>query len=263
MKTLFTLSIRYYWLFAGMLLAGAILTTASLSSAQASSGLPDNRQATSTPGGQVQLPTATQTEVGAPTPTPTPTATLSPVMAEVVGNPTNLRSLPTIGDDYIIDTVEPGLMLPVIGRWLGFDWLLIAWDDAPDGQAWVYQPLVIVQGDITTIPAVEPPPAPTVNPTYAALQLTATILVQTPGAVEAATGTAIFASAGGTPSGNGAIPGTLPTFTPPPPYIQPEELPVPTMSGNGNTGIPPAVFIVSLTAMGILMLLLGLIRRIF
>jgi hypothetical protein len=218
-------------------------------------------------GGQLQLPTATQTVVGGPTSTPTRTPTLAPVFAEVIGDPTNLRSLPTIGDEYVIESLSPGITLPIIGRWLGYDWLLVAWEDGEDGQAWVYEPLVVIRGDITTVPSVEPPPPPTVNPTQAAAQATETILLQTPGAIEAATGTAAFAPTGiftQTPgAGEQSAAGVLPTFTPGQAYVQPEALPNSGNSGDGKSLIPPAVLIVSLASMGILALALGLLRRVF
>ncbi len=222
--------------------------------------------ATPTGGGQLQLPTATATVVGGPTATPTRTPTFAPVYAEVIGDPTNLRSLPTIGDEYVIESLSPGITLPIIGRWLGYDWLLVAWEDGVDGQAWVYEPLVVIRGDITTVPAVEPPPPPTVNPTQAAAEATATILLQTPGAIEAATGTAAFAPTGiftQTPGPDGQSAGVLPTFTPAQAYVQPEVLPNPGESGAKKSLVPPAVLIVSLASMGILALALGLLRRIF
>ena len=218
------------------------------------------------PPDQLQLPTATPTEVGGSTATPTRTPTQVPVMAEVIGDPTNLRSLPTIGDEYVIDTLSPGVTLPIIGRWLGYDWLLVAWEDGPEGQAWVYAPLVIVRGDITTVPAVEPPPPPTLDPTQAAIQATAAVLIQTPGAAEAATATALYALSGSvspTPDPGQVADGVLPTFTPPSPYVQPEELPSPEITNGDRSGIPPAVIIISLVAMGGVLLLLGLLRRIF
>jgi hypothetical protein len=222
--------------------------------------------ATPTSSGQLQLPTATQTIVGGPTATPTRTPTLAPVYAEVIGDPTNLRSLPTIGDEYVIESLSPGITLPIIGRWLGYDWLLVAWEDGADGQAWVYEPLVIIRGDITTVPAVEPPPPPTTDPTQAAAEATATILLQTPGAIEAATGTAAFAPTGIFTQTPGAdeqsVAGVLPTFTPAQAYVQPESIPSGDSEGKKSL-VPPAVLIVSLASMGILSLALGLIRRVF
>ena len=157
--------------------------------------------------------------------------------------------------------------LPIIGRWLGFDWYLVQYPEAPNGEAWVYAPLVIVQGDITTVPAVEPPTPPTPNPEAAAANATATVLVQTPGAVETATASAFSAQNGvftATPGGSGqAVAGVLPTFTPPPPYVQVEELPEPEGTQRSGAAVPPAVIIVSMAAMGVLMLALGVLRRLF
>jgi len=248
-------------------LLGILTLSLTVNAAFASDRDISEQAATPNGGGQLQLPTATSTVVGGPSATPSRTPTLAPVYAETIGDPTtNLRSLPTIGDDYIIDELSPGVTLPIIGRWLGYDWLLVAWEDGENGQAWVYEPLVIIRGDITTIPAVEPPPPPTVDPVQAAAQETATILLQTPGAIEAATGTAAFAPTGiftQTPDANGQnIASGLPTYTPPPAYVQPEALPD-SGSGSKKSLVPPAVIIVSLASMGILSLALGLLRRVF
>ena len=177
-------------------LLGILTLSLTVNAAFASDSDTWEQAATPTSGGQLQLPTATSTVMGGPSATPSRTPTLAPVYAEVIGDPTNLRSLPTIGDEYIVESLSPGITLPIIGRWLGYDWLLVAWEDGENGQAWVYEPLVVIRGDITTIPAVEPPPPPTVDPVQAAAQATATILLQTPGAIEAATGTAAFAPTG-------------------------------------------------------------------
>lgn len=217
-------------------------------------------------GATLQLPTATQTQAGSSTTTPTRTPTAAPVFAQTTGDPTtNLRSLPSIGDEFVIAAVPPGTSLPIIGRWLGYDWYLVAWEDSDTGEAWVYKPLVFVQGDITTVPAVEPPPPPTQNPTEVAALATATILVQTPGAVEAATQTAVFAPTivpTHMVSEDGNL-GLLPTFTPAPPFFQLEEIPAPDTSNLESGGIPPAVLIISFAVMGVLALVLSVIRRLF
>ncbi len=214
--------------------------------------------------GQVLLPTATQTLIGGPTATASRTPTLVPVLAEVISE-ANLRSWPAIGDDStIVGHVTAGTTLPVVGRWLGYPWLLVLWVDGPNGTAWVFGDLVIIHGDITTVPAVTPPPLPTIEPTLQALQMTATILLQTPGAAETATMTAFFVPTGvytRTPSGGGGLPGgALPTFTQPPPYAPPEVL-ASSNSPAERSRIPPAVPIIALGAMGILTLGLGLLRR--
>jgi hypothetical protein len=184
------------------------------------------------------------------------------VLAQMVGDPTNLRSGPGLDFD-IVASLDIGTQLPLIGRWLGYDWLLVKWDEAPGGQAWVYAPLVVVIGDITTVPAVEPPQLPTIDPTQAVLQATATVLLQTPGAAETATAQALFLPTGvytQTP-GIASAPGEFgPTFTPPAPINQPNVLGPPSSGNRGS--IPPAVIIISLGAMGVLTLIVGLIRRI-
>lgn len=253
----------------GPLILAALLIFCTMLSTVGMAGATGEFQAGQTPsptaGGQLQLPTATPTLLGGPTATASRTPTLVPVLAEIIGDPTNLRTGPGI-DFEVIAELTPGATLPIIGRWLGYDWLLVAWEDAPEGKAWVYQPLVIVRGDITTVPAVEPPAPPTVDPTRAAIEATATILLQTPGAAETATATAFFAPTGvytQTPPPGGAVAGLLPTFTPAPPYVQPEALPVPEGSQPVQRGIPPAVMIIALGAMGALMLVLGVLRRLF
>ncbi len=257
-----------------MALIGLALALATLAitarAAAASDAVPPEQAETPTTGatqpGQLQLPTATPTAPGGPTAPATSTPSIVPVQAEIIGDPTNLRTGPGI-DFEIVAELAPGEMLPITGRWLGYDWLLVAWDDAPDGEAWVYLPLVIVRGDITTVPAVDPPAPPTVNPTQAAIDATATILIQTPGAAETATATAFLAPTGvftRTPEpGASLVAGELPTFTPPPAYVQPEELPVPEAARRAETPLPPAVIIITLGAMGAFTLALGLLRRLF
>jgi hypothetical protein len=218
---------------------------------------------TPTPGDdQIQLPTNTPTLVGGPTATPTRTPTIAPVIAEVIEQ-ANLRTRPSI-DAEIVATLGAGTSLPVIGRWIGYDWLLVVWAEAPGGQAWVHITVVNIIGEITTVPAVTPPPQPTIEPTLAALNATATVILQTPGGAETATAQALLAPTGiytVTPGGPGVIPGSLPTFTPPPAYVQPETLIPPETSAQARRGPAPAVLIIGLGGMGILTLAVGLLRR--
>jgi len=255
---------------AAALVIACLLVALTVSATLAASENPAIIQdATATTSGGFQFPTATQTLIGAPTATPTRTPTTVPVQARIIGDPTNLRDGPGL-DFEIIAELSPGEVLPIVGRWIGTDWLQVAWEDGPDGVAWVYAPLVIVEGDITTIPAVEPPPAPTQNPTVVAAEATATVLLQTPGAVETATVAALEAQlqapqgvvtvtpAPGTPGG-----GNLPTFTPPPPGADPAEIQpviVPTQAADSG-GLPPAVLIIGLGVMGGLSLVLAVLRR--
>ena len=261
------------------LVIGMLLLTLALAGATGSALAADEsasialQEATPTPGsgGQVQLPTATPSPIGGPTATSTRTPTLVPVQARVIGDPTNLRTGPGIDFDVVAE-LTPEERLPITGRWLGYDWLQVAWEDAPEGTAWVYLPLVVIEGDITTIPAVEPPAPPTPDPTVQAALATATVLVQTPGALETATADAFSRQPTRvitlTPGENAGASGELPTFTPPPSYAPPEQLIPPqaaqtTATSERGSGPPPAVFIISLGMMGIVMLMLGLVRRLF
>jgi hypothetical protein len=212
-------------------------------------------------GSQIQLPTSTATQVGGPTATPSRTPSIAPVTAQVIEQ-ANLRTLPSIDAD-IVASLDGGTTLPVVGRWVGYDWLLVAWSEAPGGQAWVHLSVVTIIGDITTVPAVTPLPQATIEPTQAILNATATVLLQTPGGAETATAAAFSIPSGVytvTP-GNPALGGALPTFTPPEPYIQPETLAAPTGSTQARRGPAPAVLIIALGAMGILTLAVGLVRR--
>lgn len=217
---------------------------------------------TATP--ELQLPTATSTLVGGPTATPSRTPTLTPVLAEALGD-INLRSGPGLDFD-IVGELTAGNTVPIIGRSVQYPWLQVSWAEAPSGTAWVYEQLVRVIGDITTIPIVDAPELPTIDPTQAVIQATATVLLQTPGAAETATATAFFAPTGVytfTPGGPAAAaPGVNPTFTPPEPYQPVETLLPPNQPPSEQSGPAPAVVIVALGLMGVLTIVMGLIRRI-
>ncbi|MBN1311650.1 MAG: SH3 domain-containing protein [Anaerolineae bacterium] len=242
--------------------AAMLMLGLSISAARSDTAVAQIASPTPT-GSQIQLPTSTATQVGGPTATPSRTPSIAPVMAEVIEQ-ANLRTVPSIGDDSdIVATLEGGTTLPVIGRWIGYDWLLVAWTEAPGGQAWIHQSVVTIIGDLTTVPAVTPMPQATIEPTQAILNATATVLLQTPGGAETATAAAFSVPSGVytvTP-GNPALGGALPTFTPPEPYIQPETLPPPTGSTQSRRGPAPAVMIIALGAMGLLTLAVGLLRR--
>lgn len=212
----------------------------------------------------LQLPTATPTILGGPTSTPSRTPSIAPVIAQALGH-VNLRSGPGTNTDPV-GSLEAGDTVPVIGRSNQYPWYMVAWKDGPNGQAWVYKDLVTIVGDITTVPIIEPPPPPTIEPTQAALLQTATITFQTPGAAETATAVSVLQPTGITtvttdPSSLASA--FIPTFT------QPAEIPKGGAIATGTTttpnksGIPPAVVIIGLGATGLLFLGLGLLRRAF
>lgn len=212
--------------------------------------------------GQINLPTATATVPGGPTPTPSRTPTLIPVLVEIVNTPVNLRSGPGLDFEIVGTLEEAGTTLPLIGRTLVVPWYLVEYPDAPGGQAWVFEQLVAVRGDITVVPIVEPPAPPTLDPTIQSIQATATILLQTPGAVETAT-----AQAGMIPTGIYTITpasaqgGDLPTFTPGPLIQQPGEVAPLRQPPANNSPIPAGALIITLGALGFIALGLGLVRR--
>ncbi|NDJ54584.1 MAG: SH3 domain-containing protein [Chloroflexi bacterium] len=215
---------------------------------------------------EVQFPTATATPIGAATATPTRTPTITPTLARLIGDPvTNLRSGPGI-DTAIVAELPQGTELPLIGREIVFDnWYVVEWAEAPEGQAWVFKALVVVVGDILTVPVVPIPEVPTVDPAQADAQATQSVLFQTPGAEGTATAEAVFQPTGvatRVPSTQVAEGGPLPTFTAPAPYatIAPDAFAAPPPE-EPSGGVAPAVLILSLAGMGVLTILVGIVRR--
>jgi len=211
----------------------------------------------------LQLPTATLTPIGGPSATPSRTPTITPITAQALGTPTNLRSGPGLNFD-IVGVLSAGDTVPIVGRSVQFPWYVVLWADGPNGQAWVFEQLVQVIGDITTVPIVDAPAVPTIDPAQDAANGTATAAFQTPGAAETATAQAFFLPTGiYTVTPGGALVGeALPTFTAPPPLDQLQEFPdSPGQAGRSDPA--PAVIIIALGAMGLLMLGLGLLRRVF
>jgi hypothetical protein len=249
-----------------LLILGLLIITLNVTTALAADGLDvQQNNPTPTPDGVINLPTATATLIGGPTATATRTPPPAQVIARTIGDPiTNLRAAPgTNADIEVYAELPPGTDLPLVGRWLGFDWYLVSWQASPTGTAWVYAPLVVVIGDITTVPAVTPLPQATIDPVLEAQGQTATIVFQTPGAAETATAQSVVGSEGvftTTPEGGGGFVAAAPTFTQPAPIQQQGELP--TQNSQEGGGIPPAVIIFSMGGMGLLTLIVGLIRRI-
>lgn len=105
---------------------------------------------------------------------PTVTGTPRGVIATVNINredAINVRNGPSVLFD-LIGTIQPGQQVPVLGRSVGGDWILIEYFGGPENQGWIYAPFVTLSPG--EIPIIEPPPTPTpeltqtVNPTLAA-----------------------------------------------------------------------------------------------
>jgi hypothetical protein len=165
---------------------------------------------------------------------PTVTGTTTGPIAIVYSDPEeqiNVRSGP--GVDY----PKVGVLLnreqvPAIGATPGGSWVQIVYPGVDTGVAWVYAPLVRIQGNL---PIVEPPPTPTplVTPTIDPT-LASQFIVD--------------------------IPATrLPTFTPPPPLAIATFPPEETIAGTG--GVPIGFVIIGLTVVGMFGLIISLLRR--
>ena len=165
-----------------------------------------------------------------PTVTGTPTGPIAIVFSEPEEQ-INVRSGP--GTDYPkIGVLLNRQQVPALGATPGGSWVQIAYPGVEGGVAWVYAPLVRIEG---ILPIVEPPPTPTpqftptIDPTLASQFII-------------------------------DIPSTrLPTFTPAPPVVIPTFPPEEVNTGTG--GIPIGFVITGLTVLGIFGLIISLLRR--
>lgn len=163
-----------------------------------------------------------------------PTVTSSPSAATIVvtleQDQINVRAGP--GTDYpIVGILIAGQRVPALGRSVGGDWIEIVYPGIEGGTAWVYSPLVTVEGSLRVV---EPPPTPTpkttptVNPTLAAQ-----FIVEIP-------------------------PTRLPTFTPPPPIVYPT---FDTTSQKQITPqIPMGLLIIGLGVVGLFGTIISMLR---
>lgn len=170
-----------------------------------------------------QIPT-----VAVPTVTGTPAGAIAIVTMEQ--DQINVRGGPST--DYpIVGVLIAGQQVPALGRSIGGDWVQIAYPGVPAGVAWVYSPLVDLQG---SVPVVEPPPTPTprttptVDPTLAAQ-----FIIEIP-------------------------PTRLPTFTPPGPLVIPT-FSQPELPGGANR-VPMGLVIIGMGVIGFFGLLISVLR---
>ena len=208
------------------------------------------------------------------TPTHTPTVPGRAVLeAKADAGEVNVRSDADIGADKI-GTIHAGDQYAVIGKY--FRWYQFQFDLAPGGKGWVFDELVNITGDPSTIPDLSAEALPTDDPVVVGATQTQDALTQTPGGVLTATENSRELVLPGTPAApsgdeaalNGDAP--LPTFTFPPDLIAatPVDLSLitPTPSPSLNTisvqdGIPPIVPIVVLGGFGLLGLFVSSMRR--
>ena len=172
-----------------------------------------------------QLPT-----VAVPTVTGTPSGPTAIVYSEPEKQ-INVRSGP--GTEYPkVGVLLNRQQVPAIGTTPSGSWVQIIYIGTQGGVAWVYSPLVRIDG---SLPIVEPPPTPTpiATPTIDPTLASQFIL---------------------------DIPATrLPTFTPPPPLVIPTYEPVEPNTGTG--GVPMGFVITGLTVLGVFGMIISLLRR--
>lgn len=165
---------------------------------------------------------------------PTVTGTPSGVVATVLlgqENQINVRAGPGVFYEKV-GVLLPGQVVPVKGKSVGGDWILVEYVGIKGSMGWVYSPYVMLSPG--EVPIVEPPPTPTpqytttIDPTLAAQFIT-------------------------TP-----VPTRLATFTPAPPIT------IPTFTdaiGTGTVaGIPMGLIILVIGGLGILIGIFALIQ---
>jgi hypothetical protein len=209
------------------------------------------------------FPTSTASPAASGTPTRTPTQGASGAFVEANSEATNVRAGPDINEARL-GQIGPGTQYPILGR--RFNWYLIAYPNAPGGEAWVYNEVVTVTGDAATIVEMELGDIPTSDPLLSAADDTAEAITQTPGiaftltAQSFITPTGVFTAAPGAEST--LAPGqSLPTYTFPPYSPTPVAVPRANPTPVSQSGLPPIVPILALGALGLMGLLVAVLRR--
>lgn len=165
---------------------------------------------------------AQQSTGSVPTVTGTPKGPMASIKIGLTEDHANVRSGPsTLYDAIGIITI--GSSVPVLGKSIGGDWLLIEYPGVPGGEGWVWA----LYMDITPgeIPIVEMPPSPQPKATFTIDPTMASQFVTTPLATR------------------------LPTYTPPSALVIPT---YETNSPQNFAGIPIGFIIIILLGLGIL-----------
>ena len=128
-----------------------LLETAIVETVQAVSSLPP-----STP---TVTPSATPTPTNTPTPTATPTFTPLPPMVRV-SEATNCRTGPGVAYPFIV-SLQPSQIAEVTAQSTIDNYWYIANPDEPDQSCWLWGEHASLVGDVSELPVLTPPPAPT------------------------------------------------------------------------------------------------------
>jgi hypothetical protein len=211
-----------------------------------------------------EFPTLTPTPQGGMTATPSSTSTPQGLAYAEAIDEANVRTGP--GTDFDrIGSIFSGDKHVVLGIRRGYPWVKIQFIDPEIGatEAWVYRELVELSGNVDGIPLIEGEEVPTQNPLLISMQETLDVLTLTPGALGTATALAgLFPT--GEPTEAGPTSTRLPTFTPPPVgTANPSDYTVTGQrsSDNGLFGMPPAIPIIVLAALGVIGLIFSVVRR--
>jgi hypothetical protein len=170
-------------------------------------------------------------------------------------------------DAEIIGKIRPGSFYQVVSR--SEKWLQIIYGTpSPDTLGWVYEDIVVVTGNLASVPKLGIGQVPTANvPTVQAQQTNTALAVSvgsTPGGFASATSarasaTGVFLRTQVGPSLEPTLSGPMPTFTRPPPFA--EATLAPRSSGLIQVGLPPIFPIIALAALGLFGLLISSFRR--
>ena len=206
------------------------------------------------------------------TPTLTRTPTQSAVMIEAKADAgeVNVRAEADIESDRL-GSIQAGEYYPVLGRY--FRWIQFQYDTAPSGRGWVFDELVNIIGDESSITDLSVQPLPTTDPFAEAATQTQVAITLTPGGLLTVTANSrIISVEQGANTQNlqsSSAFEILPTFTYPPnivaaaptevtltPTATPDNTPL-----NVPTNVPPIAPIVLLGGMGLLGLVVSSLRR--
>ena len=205
------------------------------------------------------------------TPTVTRTPTQSAVMIEAKGDAgeVNVRAEADIESDRL-GSIRAGEFYPVLGRY--FRWIQFQYETSPTGRGWVFDELVNIIGDESSIPDLTVQTLPTADPISEAGTQTQVAITLTPGGLLTVTANSrVISVEQSDVSQTTNVDGqdVLPTFTYPPDIVAavptemtvtatpvPENLPITV-----PTNIPPITPIVLLGGMGLLGLIVSSLRR--
>lgn len=207
-------------------------------------------------------PPAVEAAIATPTRTATPQTSALLEAKEIA----NVRAEPST-ESAQLGTIRAGETYRVIGRYVR--WLQFEFPSAPDRRGWVYDELVNITGDASSIPDIDLAALPTDDPVLIGLTQTQGVITQTPGGVLTAT---VVARIGvvSTAANETATRVILPTFTFPPEIvaIAPTEggqltaTPTPARATtNSGSSMPPLVPILVLGGLGLIGLAVNSLRR--